>query len=247
MSNATLLTEQSSKIKISTPPGGPAHNLESHVLEVRNLDYMMEAMGWSVYPSLKGRHLTDYAHVKCLNGRRMRDAEVLGAACSTNPEIMLEIGTCYGHSTALMARNAPNAQLYTVNIPPEEIEESGTFYTAAPTREEIGSYYRGLGITNVTQIFANTANWGPDFGPIDIAFIDGCHDAEYAYNDTVKVLKQCRSGSLILWHDLDLSMRKIHKHIDQVCRGIEQLYIDKIIKGWIYHMQDSWIGVYQVP
>jgi len=196
---------------------------------------------------LEGGHLHYFKNLGCLNDRRLHDAEVLVAACCGSPKTLLEIGTNKGHATALMARNAPEGTVYTVNIPPEEIEEGGRLTTCAPSCEEIGSYYRERGLTNIRQILANTTTWEPHIGTIDVAFIDGCHDAEFVYNDTRKILRHCRSGSLILWHDFNPSLVKVYKVIGEVCRGINQLYVDGLLKDFILHLQDSFMGLYRVP
>jgi len=223
-------------------------NLNQVVLTVRNLAYLKKVMVWANDPVLEGEHLHAFQYLEDMNDRRIRDAEVLGAACCNGtPKILLEIGTSHGKTTALMAQNATQGIIYTVNIPPEEIAEGGNLVTFAPSRDEIGRYYREEGFTNVKQIFANTKRWEPDFGPIDVAFIDGCHDAEFVYNDTRKILKKCRPGSLILWHDFAPELAKVYSWIGDVCRGVERLYAEGLISGKILHLQDSWVGLYKVP
>jgi predicted O-methyltransferase YrrM len=223
-------------------------HLTSNVLEVRNLEFLKKAMGWIKSPILEDEHIHVFQYLEDLNDRRVRDAETLGAACCNGePEILLEIGTSHGRTTALMARNAPTGMVYTVNIPPEEIAEGGTNVTFAPSRDDIGKYYREKGFTNIRQIFANTKSWEPDFGPINVAFIDGCHDADFVYNDTRKILKKCRPGSLILWHDFAPELMGVYHWIGDVCRGVERLYVEGVISGRILHLQDSWIGIYRVP
>lgn len=118
--------------------------------------------------------------------------------------------------------------------------------TIALKKEEIGAYYRQRGLKNITQIIANTATWEPDIGTIDLVFIDGCHDAKFVYNDTRKVLKHARHNSFILWHDFNPALMDMHSWIYEVCLGIEKLYRKGLIKGHIFHVKDSWIGVYKI-
>ena len=226
----------------------PLRYVRSNVLVVRSLDHLMKAMGWTRNPLVEGDHLHAFDYLEDLNDRRIRDAEVIGSACCNgNPKILLEIGTGSGRTTALMARNAPGATVYTVNIPPEEIAEGGRNVTGAPTREEIGRHYREMGLTNVRQIFANTLRWEPDFGPIDVAFVDGCHDADIVYSDTKKILAKCRPGSLVLWHDFAPDLVDAYHWIREVCRGVERLFAEGLLRGRILHLQDSWVGLYRVP
>ena len=81
------------------------------------------------------------------------------------------------------------------------------------------------------QILANTATWEPDFGPIDVALIDGCHDAEFVYGDTRKVLARCREGSLILWHDFHPALRRVYPWIASVCDGRRAPLPDGLLRG----------------
>jgi len=145
-----------------------------------------------------------------------------------------------------MAQNASNGIVYTVNILPKQAPRSGTMITSAPEEDEIGKIYREKGFTNVRQIFANTAEWEPDFGPIDVAFIDGCHDAKFVFNDTRKVLKKCQPGSLILWHDFSPDLIRRHAWIADVCLGVEHLYQKGCLHDMVFHLKDSWIGLYRV-
>ncbi len=225
----------------------PHPRVTRHTRTVRDLEALSIAMGWRQAPALSGDYLHEYANDLDLNRRRLRDAEVIGAACAnSDARLLLEIGTAHGRMTAIMAQNAPRGVVHTVNIPPEEINEGGKRTTFALTREEIGSYYRQLGLGNVRQILANTANWEPDFGPIDVAFIDGCHDADFVYHDTRKVLARSRPGTIILWHDFCPPLARAHDWIEQVCIGIDRLLCRRLLRGRILHLQDSWIGLYRV-
>lgn len=66
--------------------------------------------------------LNDFENSLDANERRIRDAECLGMIMQyANPSIVLEIGTATGRTTALLAKNASNAHIHTLNILPEEI------------------------------------------------------------------------------------------------------------------------------
>jgi predicted O-methyltransferase YrrM len=226
----------------------PWKHVDANVIEVRSYAQLRIALGWSRDPKLTGEHLRAYRDAADVNERRLRDAEVIGGACANAAHgNALEIGTAHGLTTALMAENAPRATIYTVNIPPEEISAGGVLTTFAPSRDEIGRFFREKKLENVVQILANTATWEPDFGPIDVALIDGCHDADFVYSDTAKVLSRCRPGSLVLWHDFHPQLRKLYPWIASVCTGIERLYRAGLLRGRIFHLQDSWVGLYRVP
>jgi predicted O-methyltransferase YrrM len=222
--------------------------VHANVLDVRDSAALKKAMHWERDPVLAGEHLDRCDSLEEINDRRRRDAEVIGlACCNLHARHILEIGTGRGYTTALMAANAPDATVHTVNVPPEEIGEAGDAVTAALPRDEIGCYYRERGCRNVRQILANTAHWEPDFGPIDVAFIDGCHDADFVFHDTRKALSRSRPGSVILWHDFSPDLIPVHHWIASVCEGVDRLYRCGLLRGRILHLRDSWVGLYRVP
>lgn len=225
-------------------------NLIKSTIELNNIEELKKINGWINSPILDIPTIYEFKHLEDLNERRIRDAESIGTVmCNAQPKIALEIGTSTGQTTALMALNAPEAHVYTVNIPPEEINsgKGGKFVTHALEIENIGSYYRERRLKNISQIYANTATWEPDIGTIDVAFIDGCHDTEFVYNDTRKILKNTKSGSFILWHDFNIELAPKKEWISSVCNGIEMLYEDGLLHGPILHIRDSWVGIYLKP
>jgi hypothetical protein len=152
-------------------------------------------------------------------------------------------------SLSLPVRGRPlSIHLPSLNITPEEIlvGKGGELTTVSLEREEIGSYYRARKLTNITQLFENSARWEPDIGTIDVVFIDGCHDTDFVYNDTRKILRTMKTGSFVLWHDFDLNLVKKFGWIRSVCRGVDRLYADGLLNGHIFHVRDSWVGICQV-
>jgi len=227
----------------------PFPNLRHSVIELNNYQELKKVFGWNKDPIMDRPDIYNYQYIEDVNERRIRDAECLATTMhNVNPLTALEIGTSDGMGTLLMSVNAPGSKIYTVNILPEDIQsgKGGVFTNVAPSKDEIGIAYREREINNITQIFANTADWEPDVGNIDLAFIDGCHDAEFVYNDSKKVIKHMKPGSFILWHDFNLELVKKHLWIYSVCQGVERLYKEGLINGRIFHVKDSWIGVFQI-
>jgi hypothetical protein len=223
--------------------------LNRYLIELNNQNELKKVFRWGNDPIISDNSMYDFLYIEDVNERRIRDAETIGTvSCNVNNGVFLEIGTSRGHSTALIAKNAPSGKIYTVNIDPEEAMsgKGGILITEALNREDIGSFYKEKGFKNIKQIFTNTATWKPDVGTVDVAFIDGCHDTEFVYRDTVKVIKHMKKGSIIMWHDFNLDLTKKFHWINSVCLGIEKLYRDGIIKGRIYHIRDSWVGIYQI-
>ncbi|MDO8445560.1 MAG: class I SAM-dependent methyltransferase [Deltaproteobacteria bacterium] len=225
-------------------------NLDRSVIELNNCQELKKVFGWKTDPILDRPDIYNFDYIEDVNERRICDAESLATVMrNAKPKIALEIGTASGMATVLMSVNAPESRIYTVNIPPEEIVsgEGGKLTTIALEREKIGIAYREKKLINITQIYANTAKWEPSIGYIDVAFIDGCHDADFVYNDTRKILKHMRPGSFILWHDFNPTLAKKYDWINSVCLGVEKLYRNGLLKGRMFHIRDSWIGLYKVP
>ncbi len=224
-------------------------NLQHSVIELNNFHELKKVFGWKNDPILDRPDIYNFEYIEDVNERRIRDAESLATVMrNANPKVALEIGTSNGMGTLLISANSPNSKIYTINIPPEEIisGEGGELTTAALEREKIGIAFRERKLTNIEQIYTNTEKWEPNIGTIDVDFIDGCHDSEFVYNDTQKVLSQMKTGSFVLWHDFNLDLVKKHHWIHSVCSGVEKLYQDGLINGRIFHVRDSWVGVYRV-
>ncbi len=227
----------------------PFRHLRGSVVEVNNVVELSKIFGWQQEALLDDPSLLDFEYLEDVNQRRLRDAECLATVMrNCQPRVALEIGTATGHATALMALNAPQAKIFTVNIPPEEILSGagGEHTTIALERDQIGSYYRARNLTNITQILANTARWEPELEGIDVAFVDGCHDAEFVYNDTRKILKKMKPGSFLLWHDFNLELIHQYDWIHSVCTGVERLFAEGLLHGRVLHVRDSWMGIHRL-
>jgi hypothetical protein len=224
--------------------------LQRNTIELADASELKKVFGWDKDPVIDRPDVNVFEYPDLdVNQRRLRDAQSIATvARNARAGTIVEIGTAEGLGTALIALNAPSARVYTVNIPPEDIErgEGGELTTIAMQRDAIGRAYRERGLTNVTQILQNTATWKPDLGRVDLAVIDGCHDTEFVYSDTAKILACAGSGTFILWHDFNLELVRKFDWIRSVCLGVERLYRNGLLKGKMYHVRDSWVGVYRV-
>lgn len=221
--------------------------LRSRLVNVRDLSALKDAMGWRNDPVISDGYWRECVTEEDVNNRRLRDAEVLGAVCcNESPRNLVEIGTGEGHGTVLMAENAPDGIVTTINPAPGTntggrftTYESSDFFT-------VGACYRERGMMNVRQVLMDSRLWMPSSTPIDVAFIDGCHDFQYVRGDTRRILSACREGSIIMWHDFAPDMVLRHAWVAEVCRAVETMFATRILHGPVFHVRDSWIGLYRV-
>lgn len=121
------------------------------------------------------------------------------------PQRVFEIGTASGQATLLMARQAPEAHIDTLDLGDEDAslgQQSGQ----PPLQDlsAIGVAYREGGVEDrVTQHLGDSARF--DFGPfadaMDLVFVDGAHTYEYVRSDSRAALAMARHGGAIVWDD----------------------------------------------
>lgn len=223
--------------------------LDHFVVEVDSIDELLKYFDWHREPLITNDFVYQYNSIEDINERKLRDAETVAAVCrNIGPDNILEIGTSKGMGTKLIAENANDSTVFTINILPDEIEsgKGGSKTTWALAKEEIGIEYRKAGLDNVKQIFANTKSWEPDIGEIGAAYIDGCHDKDFVYSDTIKALSIMKKGGVIMWHDFNPKLQRKYHWVGSVCQGIKKLIRRGKIKGPILYVKNSWVGVYQV-
>lgn len=124
------------------------------------------------------------------------------------PLRIFEIGTFQGRTTLNMALNAPNAQIFTLDLPSTEldrtrmpVEEGERLYIDKTVSGE--RFLNHPAKKQIVQLLGDSANFdfSPYYNSIDLTFIDGSHAYEYVRNDTEEALRLTRKGGLIIWHD----------------------------------------------
>ncbi|MFI5329519.1 MAG: class I SAM-dependent methyltransferase [Desulfobaccales bacterium] len=149
---------------------------------------------------------------------------------------ILEIGTFNGETARLLAMNAPQATVYTIDLPlkkNENIEKEMTAINIECTNSRsTGIAYRGTAEeSRIIQLFGDSRSF--DFKtecPVfDMVFIDGCHDFEFVHKDTLQALNITRPGGLIVWHDCTTSfpavVRVVKSFINKGARKIRNTQI----------------------
>jgi predicted O-methyltransferase YrrM len=130
----------------------------------------------------------------------------LAAICLLRrPQRIFEIGTFNGATTLILARSAPTAEVFTLDLPSEavpagvlEVEASniaaggvGTRFRDAPEGRQI------------TQLLGDsrTFDFSPWHGSIDLVLVDAGHEYESARSDTATALRLLAPGGVIVWDD----------------------------------------------
>ena len=100
---------------------------------------------------------------------------------------ILEIGTAWGYSCAVMAQAAPKAQIVTLNPKPSEVEVA---------RQNL-SLFRNVEVRQQLSTEYWTTYQGPN---LDMVFVDGDHSYNGVMADCVW-FNHLNAGGLILFHD----------------------------------------------
>ena len=125
-----------------------------------------------------------------------------------NPKTIFEIGTFEGRTTLNMALNAPEANVYTLDLPASGLAavvskvEAGEI--AYIDKDVSGSRFIGKPVAHrIKQLLgdSSTFDFSPFYNTVELMFIDGSHAYDYVLNDTEKALKLIKKGGVILWHD----------------------------------------------
>ena len=121
------------------------------------------------------------------------------------PKSIFEIGTASGQGTLLMARQAPEATIDTLDLGRAQAA-FGVQHDLPPWSEveSIGAAYRETAHANrVTQHFGDSATF--DYDPfserMDLVFVDGAHTYEYVRSDSENALRMLSPNGAIVWDD----------------------------------------------
>jgi predicted O-methyltransferase YrrM len=126
------------------------------------------------------------------------------------PERIFEFGTFDGATTLLLARAAPTAQIFTIDLPPETYIAPQQFgYPESPgdydsPHDEIGHEFRGTPeAERITQLFGDTTTFDftPYVGTMDLVIVDAGHGYEAASADTENALRLAGPSGVVIWDD----------------------------------------------
>jgi predicted O-methyltransferase YrrM len=123
-----------------------------------------------------------------------------------NPRKVLEIGSFRGLTTLNIAMNAPEAEIHTLDLPPnfDPAETKFENNDAGVIRSRgVYHYEKREEATRIRQHYGDTAtfNYEEIGGGVDFCLIDAAHSYEYVRNDTARSLSLMTNDGVMLWHD----------------------------------------------
>lgn len=136
------------------------------------------------------------------------------------PRRIFEIGTYDGASTVLLARNAPNAQILTLDLPPAHARAATVEKEVENAAAGAGSRFRSAPeAERITQLYGDSRmfDFSPWLGSVDLVLVDAGHDYDCAHADTVNALRLLAPGGLIVWDDYQVGWPGVVRAVDE-CR-----------------------------
>jgi len=160
------------------------------------------------------------------------------------PRSIFEFGTYQGKTTLNLALNAPDATVYSLDLPVEgfEVNKEVVRYEKdlliEGKRREVGRYFKDRN-ADIVQIFSDSMQFDPTkfHERIDFIFIDGSHIRKYVRKDTENALIMLRKGSnkIILWHDF----------VDKVTTPVAEAILSvPSLAGQVSQLEGTQLGVY---
>jgi len=114
---------------------------------------------------------------------------------------IFEFGTYLGSTTAMLSANAPEAELFTLDLPAGKLGSSAVEEDKklSSSRDAVRKFDG-----RVTALQCDSNEFDPaDLGEFDFLWIDGGHDERTVRSDTENAYRMRRPGerSVIAWHD----------------------------------------------
>jgi predicted O-methyltransferase YrrM len=125
----------------------------------------------------------------------------------TDARSIFEFGTYKGVSITQLALNAPNARIFTLDLPEHS---TSTAYDIRFQKDAVIAREMGKGglvppdvRPRITFLKCDSAIFDetPYREQIDFVFVDGAHNMDYVRNDSEKGWRMLRPGGIMVWHD----------------------------------------------
>jgi predicted O-methyltransferase YrrM len=145
------------------------------------------------------------------------------------PRSIFEFGTFTGQGTINLSLNAPAAQTYTLDLPPQTRGSiDGLHWEQQIDDRAIGSSIRGASSRQITQLHQDSRELDttPYAQDIDFVFIDGGHELEFVESDSGKAFEMVSPHGVIAWHDFSRACPGVETCIARLARDRDLYVID---------------------
>lgn len=154
-----------------------------------------------------------------------------------------EIGTNRGRTAWTVARNTPELEVYTLDVPPRAEASSMALgldsddLDAFRPGDVCGEAFRGTPeAERITQLLGDSATF--DFsayaGDIDFVYIDGAHTYDYVRTDTENALRMLSPKGTIAWDDYG-SNPGVYRLVNEIAPSLDRP---------VYHIFGTRMAIY---
>jgi Methyltransferase domain len=146
-------------------------------------------------------------------------------ASALNPKKIFETGTFRGVGTLTMALNAPDAEIYTLDLPEQYSEAEVETLTRGDrewvrlSRTSTGFAFRDHpAAARIHQLRGNSLTFEPPaaLANTDLCFIDGGHSYECVKADTETALKILSPSGVIVWDDYTWFIEGVSSYLGEL-------------------------------
>ncbi|MHB8437670.1 MAG: class I SAM-dependent methyltransferase [Acidimicrobiales bacterium] len=139
------------------------------------------------------------------------------------PRRIFEFGTYDGATTMLLARAAPQAEVVTLDLPPEALAALTGADTVVLEQIDIaggtGARFRGQPESSrITQLLDDSlsVDLSRYFGTCGLVLVDGGHSEEIVRADTLNAMRLIEPGGIVVWDDYSEQWPGVTRAVDSI-------------------------------
>jgi len=147
------------------------------------------------------------------------------------PRRIFEFGTYDGATTALLARAAPEAQVLTFDLPPDEVERlGGVVAEQLALVGGAGAKFRGTPESErIVQLYGDSRRFDatPYRASMGMVLVDGSHEYDCVVADSENALRMVDPEGIVVWDDYSPQWEGVVRAVDEVAErhGITVIHL----------------------
>jgi len=179
---------------------------------------------FEVYPEIEGCRIPmGDVEYRIFNMDPLERYCLASLAAVLRPRTIFEIGTYDGTTTLLLARAAPEASVFTLDLPPEslhdpEIDPHGWMQAAFAKVGGVGSRFQNAPESSrITQLYGDsrTFDFSEYLGRMDMVLVDGAHVYEVAQSDSENAMRMLTPQGIAVWDDYAPQWQGVVRAVDE--------------------------------